>query len=155
MSMARPPSWLRMKLGCRWRSTARRCTNFKKDLGERFGLSFDCFGRSHSPQNHEITQHFYHQLDKNGFLEERTTRQVYSIDDGRFLPDRYVVGTCKHCGYERARGDQCENCTRVLDPTDLINPRSAISGSTNHRDPRFETPFSQAIRNGRTLAGMD
>ena len=51
--------------------------------------------------------------------------------DGRFLPDRYVVGTCRHCGYERARGDQCENCTRVLDPTDLINPRSAISGSTN------------------------
>lgn len=102
----------------------------QKDLGDRFGLSFDLFGRSHSPQNHEITQHFYHQLDKNGFLEERTTRQVYSVDDARFLPDRYVVGTCKHCGYERARGDQCENCTRVLDPTDLINPRSAISGST-------------------------
>ena len=103
----------------------------QKELGERFGLSFDSFGRSHSLQNHEITQHFYHQLDQNGFLEERVTRQVYSIDDGRFLPDRYVVGTCKHCGYERARGDQCENCTRVLDPTDLINPRSAISGSTN------------------------
>jgi methionyl-tRNA synthetase len=105
--------------------------DLQKDLGDRFGLSFNLFGRSHSPQNHEITQHFYHQLDKNGFLEERTTRQVYSIDDGRFLPDRYVVGTCKHCGYDRARGDQCENCTRVLDPTDLINPRSAISGSTN------------------------
>ena len=103
----------------------------QKELGDRFGLSFDSFGRSHSAQNHEITQHFYHQLDQNGFLEERVTRQVYSIDDGRFLPDRYVVGTCKHCGYERARGDQCENCTRVLDPTDLINPRSAISGSTN------------------------
>jgi methionyl-tRNA synthetase len=103
----------------------------QKDLGERFGLSFDSFGRSHSSQNHEITQHFYHQLDQNGFLEERVTRQVYSIDDGRFLPDRYVVGTCKYCGYERARGDQCENCTRVLDPTDLIQPRSAISGSTN------------------------
>jgi methionyl-tRNA synthetase len=103
----------------------------QKELGDRFGLSFDSFGRSHSQQNHEITQHFYHQLDQNGFLEERVTRQVYSIDDGRFLPDRYLVGTCKHCGYERARGDQCENCTRVLDPTDLINPRSAISGSTN------------------------
>jgi methionyl-tRNA synthetase len=103
----------------------------QKDLGDRFGLSFDSFGRSHSQQNHEITQHFYHQLDQNGFLEERATRQVYSIDDGRFLPDRYVVGTCPHCGYDRARGDQCENCTRVLDPTDLINPRSAISGSSN------------------------
>src|SRR3954462_2476377 len=103
----------------------------QKDLGSRFGLSFDNFGRSHSPQNHDVTQHFYHQLDKNGFLEEPVTRQVYSIDDGRFLPDRYVVGTCRHCGYERARGDQCENCTRVLDPADLINPRSAVSGSTN------------------------
>ena len=103
----------------------------QKELGERFGLSFDSFGRSHSAQNHEITQHFYHQLDQNGLLEERSTRQVYSIDDGRFLPDRYVVGTCRHCSYERARGDQCENCTRVLDPTDLLNPRSAISGSTN------------------------
>lgn len=103
----------------------------QKDLGDRFGLSFDHFGRSHSPQNHEITQHFYHQLDQNGLLEERITRQIYSIDDRRFLPDRYVVGTCPHCGYERARGDQCENCTRVLDPADLINPRSAVSGSTN------------------------
>src|SRR6478752_10366173 len=102
----------------------------QKDLGNRFGLSFDHFGRSHSAQNHEITQHFYHQLDERGLLEERTTRQVYSIDDKRFLPDRYVVGTCPHCGYERARGDQCENCTRVLDPTDLIKPRSAVSGST-------------------------
>jgi methionyl-tRNA synthetase len=103
----------------------------QRDLGDRFGLSFDHFGRSHSAQNHEITQHFYHQLDKHGLLEERTTTQVYSIDDKRFLPDRYVIGTCRHCGYERARGDQCENCTRVLDPADLINPRSAVSGSTN------------------------
>jgi methionyl-tRNA synthetase len=54
---------------------------------------------------------------------------VYSSADGRFLPDRYVIGTCPHCGYEKARGDQCENCTRVLDPVDLINPRSAVSGS--------------------------
>lgn len=56
---------------------------------------------------------------------------MYSPTDGRFLPDRYVEGTCPHCGYDKARGDQCENCTRVLDPTDLINPRSAISGSTD------------------------
>ena len=56
---------------------------------------------------------------------------MYSPVDGRFLPDRYIVGTCPHCGYPNARGDQCENCTRVLDPTDLIEPRSAISGSTD------------------------
>jgi methionyl-tRNA synthetase len=70
-------------------------------------------------------------LNEHGFIEERAVRQVYSPADGRFLPDRYIVGTCPHCGYDRARGDQCENCTRVLDPTDLIEPRSAISGSTD------------------------
>ena len=101
----------------------------QKDLGEQFGLSWDYFGRSSSPQNHELTLHFARALWKNGFLELRTTKQTYSATDGRFLPDRYVIGTCPHCGYERARGDQCENCTRVLDPADLIKPRSAISGA--------------------------
>ncbi len=103
----------------------------QKELGERFGLSWDYFGRSSSPQNHELTQDFARSLWKNGHLEVRTTRQVYSRAEGRFLPDRYVIGTCPHCGYDRARGDQCENCTRVLDPTDLINPRSALSGSAD------------------------
>ncbi|WP_330240815.1 methionine--tRNA ligase [Streptomyces sp. NBC_00525] len=97
---------------------------------EGFGLSFDYFGRSSSAQNREITQHFARKLHENGFIEERAIRQVFSIADDRFLPDRYIVGTCPHCGYDKARGDQCENCTRVLDPTDLIEPRSAISGSS-------------------------
>jgi methionyl-tRNA synthetase len=97
---------------------------------EGFGLSFDYFGRSSSQQNIEITQDFARALKANGFIEERSVRQVYSVTDGRFLPDRYIVGTCPHCGYDKARGDQCENCSRVLDPTDLINPRSAISGSS-------------------------
>jgi len=103
----------------------------QKDIAERFGLSWDHFGRSSSRQNHDLTQHFARALWKNGHLEVRMTRQVYSAADGRFLPDRYVIGTCPHCGYDRARGDQCENCTRVLDPTDLINPRSALSGSAD------------------------
>ena len=101
----------------------------QKELGDRFGLSFDNFGRSSSVQNHELTLHFARQLWKNGFLELRTTKQAYSPTDGRFLPDRYVIGTCPHCNYDRARGDQCENCTRVLDPIDLKNPRSAVSGA--------------------------
>ena len=75
--------------------------------------------------------HFARRLRDEGFTEIRTTAQVYSVDDGRFLPDRYVIGTCPNCGYPRARGDQCENCGKQLDPTDLIEPRSAISGSTN------------------------
>ena len=103
----------------------------QKDIGERFGLSWDHFGRTSSPQNHELTNHLARKLDEHGYLEERVTKQVFSLADGRFLPDRYIVGTCPYCGYDRARGDQCENCTRVLDPTDLIEPRSAISGSTD------------------------
>jgi len=101
----------------------------QKSLGERFGLSWDFFGRSSSVQNRDFTQHLARVLWQRGHLEVRTTRQVYSHAEKRFLPDRYVIGTCPHCGYERARGDQCENCTRVLDPTDLIDPRSALSGS--------------------------
>jgi len=101
------------------------------DIYRRFDLSFDYFGRSSSVQNRELTQEFCHQLDQNGLIEERSTRQVYSQTDGRFLPDRYIIGTCPHCGYEAARGDQCENCTRVLDPTDLKDVRSAVSGSTD------------------------
>ena len=103
----------------------------QRDLGERFGLSFDHFGRTSSARNAELTRHFADALTANGFTEERVTDQIFSIDDDRFLPDRYVLGTCPVCGYDRARGDQCENCTSVLDPTDLIDPRSAISGSTN------------------------
>ncbi|MEU2394886.1 methionine--tRNA ligase [Streptomyces sp. NPDC007369] len=103
----------------------------QKAVYDGFELSFDYFGRSSSEQNREITQHFARRLQENGFIEERAIRQVYSPVDGRFLPDRYVEGTCPHCGYDKARGDQCENCTRVLDPTDLVEPRSAISGSTD------------------------
>jgi methionyl-tRNA synthetase len=94
-----------------------------------FGLSFDYFGRSSSSQNRELTQHFGNRLADQGLIEERVVKQLYSRAEGRFLPDRYVVGTCPHCGYEAARGDQCENCTRLLDPTELIDPRSAPSGS--------------------------
>lgn len=101
----------------------------QKDLGDRFGLSWDHFGRSSSPQNRMMTEHFARALWKNGLLDVRTTKQAYSATDRRFLPDRYVIGTCPHCGYDRARGDQCENCTRVLDPIDLIDPRSAVSGA--------------------------
>lgn len=101
----------------------------QKAIYEGFSLAFDYFGRSSSRENVELTQHFARKLHENGFIEERAIRQVFSVADDRFLPDRYIVGTCPHCGYDKARGDQCENCTRVLDPTDLIDARSAISGS--------------------------
>ncbi len=101
------------------------------DIAKRFGLSFDHFGRSSSEQNRHLTQHFAGKLDEAGLIREVSEKQVYSNADGRFLPDRYIEGTCPNCGYDRARGDQCENCTKQLDPTDLIEPRSAISGSTD------------------------
>ena len=122
------------------------------DLGRQFGLSWDHFGRSSSPQNHRLTQRFAQQLWEAGFIEERVTQQVYSNADKRFLPDRYVIGTCPHCGYESARGDQCENCTRVLDPADLLHPRSAVSGSTDIeiRDSKHlflrQSLFSEKLR---------
>ncbi|MCC5964417.1 MAG: methionine--tRNA ligase [Rhodobacteraceae bacterium] len=101
------------------------------DLANGFALSFDHYGRSSSARNHALTQHLAARLGDAGLIEVVSERQVYSNTDGRFLPDRYIEGTCPNCGYERARGDQCENCTKQLDPTDLIAPRSAISGSTD------------------------
>ena len=100
-------------------------------IADGFGLSFDHFGRSSSPQNHKLTQHFAGQLAKEGLIKEVSETQMYSPTDGRYLPDRYIEGTCPNCGFEDARGDQCDNCTKQLDPTDLINPRSTVSGATD------------------------
>ena len=101
------------------------------EIARGFRLSFDHFGRSSSARNHRLTQHFAGALDAAGLIREVSEKQVFSIDDNRFLPDRYITGTCPNCGNTSARGDQCEECTKQLDPTDLINSRSSISGSTN------------------------
>lgn len=103
--------------------------DFQEDIYTRFGLSFDHFGSSSSPQNRALTQHFAAKLKENGLIDVRTQTMLYSKADGRFLPDRYVEGTCPKCGFGKARGDQCDNCGSVLDPTDLIEPYSSISGS--------------------------
>ena len=100
-------------------------------LSEQYQLSFDYFGRTSSKHNHELTQHFARQLAKAGLLEKRSIEMIYSPSDQRFLPDRYVTGTCPHCNYDKARGDQCDGCGRLLDPTDLINARSTVSGATD------------------------
>lgn len=108
-----------------------RMHRVQADIARGFRLSFDHFGRSSHPRNHALTQHLAARLADAGLIEEVDERQVWSPADNRFLPDRYIEGTCPACGYDKARGDQCENCTKQLDPTDLINPRSAISGSTD------------------------
>jgi methionyl-tRNA synthetase len=101
------------------------------EIARGFRLSFDHFGRSSSPRNHRLTQHFAGKLDEAGLIREVTQKMIFSIDDNRFLPDRYIEGTCPNCGFTSARGDQCDNCTKQLDPTDLIDPHSTISGSKN------------------------
>ena len=124
----------------------------QKAAGEAFSLSFNHFGRSSNPPNHRLTQHFADVLEKKGLIEERVDQMIYSLTDRRFLPDRYVEGVCPHCAYPKARGDQCDNCGRLLDPTDLIEPYSAISGSRDLevRDTRhlylLQTKMQDEIR---------
>ena len=100
-------------------------------IADGFGLSFDHFGRSSSAQNQSLTQHFAGVLADQNLIAEVSETQMYSHSDGRYLPDRYIEGTCPNCGFDSARGDQCDNCTKQLDPVDLINPHSTISGSTD------------------------
>lgn len=122
------------------------------EMYKGFNLSFDYFGRTSSDQNKEIVYRIFKELDENGYISEKTTKQVYSPDDKRYLPDSYVMGTCPHCGYEKAKGDQCENCTKVLDPTDLIHPRSVISGSENLEIRETKHLFLQLPKLERELA---
>ncbi|KDM89995.1 methionine--tRNA ligase [Photobacterium galatheae] len=103
--------------------------DLQRDIYQRFHISFDYFGRTSSKANHEITQSIYRDLEQRGFIKQKAIEQVYSIEDKRFLPDRYVEGTCPHCSDEKARGDQCDGCGQLLEPYELIDPHSAITGS--------------------------
>lgn len=95
-----------------------------------FGIAFDKFGRTSNSQCTEITQSFFTDLDRNGYITEHTDRQLFCTHCARFLADRYVHGTCPKCGYEDARGDQCDKCGSLLDPVDLLSPRCATCGSS-------------------------
>lgn len=97
---------------------------------ESLGISFDLFTTTMTENHHRVTQDFFLRLLDNGYMTKGKSLQWYDPDVERFLPDRYVEGECPHCGYREARGDQCDNCGRTLDPTDLINPRSRLSGAT-------------------------
>jgi methionyl-tRNA synthetase len=100
-----------------------------KDLFARFEIAFDNYTRTHSKTHIEFVQRFFLELYRKGYVFKRSVEQLYCEADRIFLPDRFVIGTCPHCGYDRARGDQCERCGRVLDPLDLIGPRCAICGA--------------------------
>lgn len=96
---------------------------------DELGIGFDLFTTTMTENHHRVTQDVFLKLLENGYVSKGTSEQFYDPEVGRFLPDRYVEGTCPHCGYEDARGDQCDNCSRTLDPTDLIDPRSKLSGA--------------------------
>ena len=100
---------------------------------ERLAISFDLFTTTMTENHHQVTQDFFIRLLDNGYLVIATSEQFYDPEAERFLPDRYVEGECPHCGYPDATGDQCDNCGRTLDATDLIDPRSRLSGATPER----------------------
>lgn len=93
-------------------------------------IDFDLFTTTGTDTHKRVVQDFFLKLLGNGYLYTQTSEQYFDDEAGRFLPDRYVEGTCPHCGYVDARGDQCDNCGKTLDPTDLIDPRSKLTGST-------------------------
>jgi methionyl-tRNA synthetase len=111
------------------RETADRYSALIREDLRDLGLSYDLFTRTTTPNHYRVTQDLFRTLYEKGYLVEDTMMGAFS-PDGRTLPDRYIEGTCPICGYEGARGDQCDNCGNQLDPTDLINPRSRIDGST-------------------------
>jgi len=95
---------------------------------EAFSVELDNYTRTENETHKEFVRDFYLQLEKNGYIFKQTTVQLYCENDKLFLPDRLVTGKCPYCGYEKANGDQCDNCGRLLEPTLLIEPRCAICG---------------------------
>ena len=100
------------------------------DIYDWFEIEFNHFGRTSRPVQTEVVQNLFKRVDENNHIKEDTIEQLYCEQDERYLADRYVHGTCPHCGYEDARGDQCENCGKLLDPTDLDAPRCGTCGNT-------------------------
>ncbi len=107
-----------------------RYHNIIKDSFEEFGISFDVYGRTSSDTHRKVASDFFRRLYDKGEFIEKTSEQFYDEEAGLFLADRYVTGTCPHCGNEHAYGDQCEACGTSLNATDLINPHSTITGKT-------------------------
>ena len=106
---------------------------YHKIIGDSFrdfNVSFDVYSRTSSKTHAEVSSEFFKKLYEDGKFIEQTTQQLYDEQAGQFLADRYVVGTCPNCGNENAYGDQCERCGTSLSPTELINPRSMLSGNT-------------------------
>jgi methionyl-tRNA synthetase len=103
------------------------------EVWQRLGMSWDLYTETGTENHYRQTQDFFLKLLENGYLFKDSMASPYCPTDRRFLPDRYVEGTCPHCGYTSARGDQCDNCGRTLDPVDLIDPRCKLCGSKEQK----------------------
>ena len=103
--------------------------NLIKNTFEEFGISFDNYSRTSNAIHHETSKKFFRKLDQDNCFEIKTTQQLYDENEKQFLADRFIEGECPKCGFEKAYGDQCENCGASLSPDDLINPKSKLSGS--------------------------
>ena len=117
------------KEGCTPQDIVDRYHNIIKKSFEELGISFDIYSRTSSKEHHETAAAFFKKLYNEGKFIEKTTQQYYDEEAGQFLADRYITGTCPHCGNEHAYGDQCEACGTSLNATDLINPKSTLSGN--------------------------
>jgi methionyl-tRNA synthetase len=131
-----------------------------KESYDWLNISFDHFGRTSKQYQHDITQHLFLKLYEHGYIFEREVEQTYCPYCERFLADRYIEGECPHCGYDNARGDQCETCGKIYDSKDLINPRCSVCGNspivkkTKHLFldlPQFEENLMQFIDERRTV----
>lgn len=101
-----------------------------RSIYEWFEISCDRFGRTPTRHQTRIAQSIFHKLKQNGYLVENEMQQLYSEAMGKFLADRLIIGTCPKCGFEEARGDQCDQCQTLLNPTELLNPKCKLSGTT-------------------------
>ena len=117
------------KEGCTPQDVVDRYHNLIKKSFEEFGISFDVYSRTTSDTHHQLASDFFKTLYEKGEFIEKTSQQYYDEEAKTFLADRYIIGECPHCHAEGAYGDQCEKCGTTLSPTDLINPKSTISGS--------------------------
>ncbi len=109
------------------------CDHYHKiheEIYKWFNISFDYFGRTSTPLQTKIVQHIFNKVDENGYISEKESEQLYCPNCKRYLADRYVVGTCPHCHEEGARGDQCDKCGTLLEPTELIDPKCSVCGTT-------------------------
>lgn len=124
-----------VQLGVSPEEYATRMHEIVAELFRRWAISFDLYTHTHSETHIKFVQDFFLKVYENGYIFTKEDEIPYCPNDKIFLPDRFIVGKCPYCGYERARGDQCEHCGRLLDPRQLVEPRCVICGSK----PRWET----------------